>query len=393
MNILFYTSCEVSPETGGTERITASISQGLSRLYGVRCYSLYSSKVSEDTNLTPFEGKCCVPHVSRNRSKVEAFIRENHIDLIINQGCFSLTHIFRNALPEQSKVVFVHHFNPGSEHVAFSSVFRKFIGNLSKAGLMNFTRYLVYKMLHPAGLPGKYRDTYRYADRIVLLSLRFKDEFLKYACLKDDHFNKITAIHNSLSFPDFFDMNRYENKKKQVLIVSRLEETQKKIGYALKIWESIESETDLEDWELVIVGKGQDEASYHDYVRSHGLKRVRFEGRQNPKRYYEEASIFMLTSSFEGWGLTLTEAQQFGCVPLAFYSYASLPDIITDGKNGFMIPYPALEVYQMKMMELMRDDEKRKAMAGNAVQSAHRFENDAICRQWMQLLEETCNRK
>ena len=47
----------------------------------------------------------------------------------------------------------------------------------------------------------------------------------------------------------------------------------------------------------------------------------------------------------------------------------------------------------MKMMELMRDDEKRKAMAGNAVQSAHRFENDAICRQWMQLLEETCNRK
>ena len=80
----------------------------------------------------------------------------------------------------------------------------------------------------------------------------------------------------------------------------------------------------------------------------HGLKRVRFEGRQNPKRYYEEASIFMLTSSFEGWGLTLTEAQQFGCVPLAFYSYASLPDIITDGKNGFMIPYPALEVYQMK---------------------------------------------
>ena len=45
----------------------------------------------------------------------------------------------------------------------------------------------------------------------------------------------------------------------------------------------------------------------------------------------------MMTSSFEGWGLTLTEAQQYGCVPLAFHSFASLTDIITDKVNGFAI--------------------------------------------------------
>ena len=47
-------------------------------------------------------------------------------------------------------------------------------------------------------------------------------------------------------------------------------------------------------------------------------------GQKNPEPYYNEASIFMMTSSFEGWGLTLTEAQQYGCVPLAFHSFASL---------------------------------------------------------------------
>ena len=67
--------------------------------------------------------------------------------------------------------------------------------------------------------------------------------------------------------------------------------------------------------------------------------------KKNPEPYYNEASIFMMTSSFEGWGLTLTEAQQYGCVPLAFRSFASLTDIITDKVNGFAIPNDDISLY------------------------------------------------
>lgn len=85
------------------------------------------------------------------------------------------------------------------------------------------------------------------------------------------------------------------------------------------------------------MGIGSDLDSYKQYVRKHQLKQVSFRGLQVPEEYYRQASIFMMTSKSEGWGLTLTEAQQYGCVPIAFDTYASLHEIITDRFNGFII--------------------------------------------------------
>ena len=97
----------------------------------------------------------------------------------------------------------------------------------------------------------------------------------------------------------------------------------------------------------------------------------------------------MLTSLFEGWGLTLTEAQQNACVPIAFNTYASLTDIITDGYNGFVIDEGNITDYVSKLKLLMKDSEKRREMAENAVVSSHRFEKGIIVSQWNQLLKET----
>lgn len=44
------------------------------------------------------------------------------------------------------------------------------------------------------------------------------------------------------------------------------------------------------------------ESWYKSLVIHYGLQRVFFEGTKNPEPYYNEASIFMMTSSFEGWG-------------------------------------------------------------------------------------------
>lgn len=388
MNVLFYTSCEVSPETGGTERITASISQGLSQQYGVKCYSLYRQPAKENCKLTNFAGKLCIPHIQYGGKRIRSFIKENAIDIIIIQGSFIDTKFIRQLIPLPTKVVFVHHFCPGSEedHMQFNSLLRNIahgkqvVKTMARMVLFPFMKFRYLKHL-----PKYYQDTYQYADKVVLLSMRFMDDFLRYGNIANNNPQKIAAIHNSLSFNDFFDMGHYSEKKKQVLIVSRLAESQKRISYALRIWKSIEQQTELKDWELVIVGHGPDESNYRRYVATHHLERVRFEGRQSPKCYYKEASIFMLTSSYEGWGLTLTEAQQFGCVPLAFYSYASLPDIITDKENGFMIDFPNLEGYKRCLVKLMKDDDLRRNMAEKAIESSHRFSSEKICAEWMNL--------
>lgn len=64
------------------------------------------------------------------------------------------------------------------------------------------------------------------------------------------------------------------------------------------------------------------------------LKNVLFEGRQNPLSYYRRAAVFLMTSLFEGFGVTLTEAQQMGVVPMAMDSFEAVHDIINHRVSG-----------------------------------------------------------
>ena len=69
----------------------------------------------------------------------------------------------------------------------------------------------------------------------------------------------------------------------------------------------------------------------------------------------------MMTSAFEGFGMTLVEAQQYGVVPLAMDTYGSLHDIITDGQNGEIIADNDLDEYARRLRVLMENSEKSKA--------------------------------
>ena len=96
----------------------------------------------------------------------------------------------------------------------------------------------------------------------------------------------------------------------------------------------------------------------------------------------------MMTSSYEGWGITLTEAQQMGVVPIAFHSYASLPEIIDDGRNGLIIPDKDEDAYVEKLLWLMDHRIEREAMAVEAIRSSRRFTREAVGDRWMALFGE-----
>ena len=388
LKVLFYTPNEVSPQKGGTERITASISFALQQYFGVECYSMYSFDIDSIYEKTPFKAKINIANLKKEKERLYEFILNYDIDIIVNQGFFSYSSIFHEVLQEFNGkyLVFVHHFNPGAEinfllfHAYWLELKQKksVFKNIIKMAIYPFRKFLFQK-----NLPIIYRNTYNMVDRFVLLSSHFIDDFVNFSSVK--HTDKIRVIHNALSYNSFFDMRLYVCKKKEVLIVSRLEECQKRISLALKIWEYIEKDSNLEDWTLNIVGSGLDEFQYKNYVYSHSLKRVKFHGIQNPISYYKNASIFMMTSAFEGWGLTLTEAQQYACVPIAFNSYKSLSDIITDGENGYIVPNDDIDEFVSYLKRLMLGDNLRQKMANTAVESSHRFEVKKIAGDWMQL--------
>ena len=225
---------------------------------------------------------------------------------------------------------------------------------------------------------------YDASDKCVMLSSNDWPTLGRY--LKHDVSEKCVTIHNPLTFDTIETAECLCHKKKNVLIVSRLNNFEKRLDRALKIWKKIET-GGFDDWHLYIVGWGLQEKMLHNLARKLKLRNVHFEGRQPSEPYYHNASIFMMTSAVEGWGLTLTESMQTGVVPIAFDSYPALHEIITDRYDGCIIRDNDLDAYAVCMEELMRNRKERERIARNGIESCKRFETDKIIVQWVKLIE------
>ena len=93
----------------------------------------------------------------------------------------------------------------------------------------------------------------------------------------------------------------------------------------------------------------------------------------------------MMTSNFEGFGMTLTESLQNACVPIAFDTYSSLHDIIKDGNNGYIINRGDEEGFANKIMKLQNDNVLRYNLQLNALDSSRYFSIDSIMQKWSKI--------
>ena len=392
MNILYQTCGKLSPTSGGTERTTITMAEALTRLYGVRCFSIYERMAD-----TPKE-ECIVAEfqwlaqrdAQKNKEALRKIIVENDIDFVIIQGAFIHVPRFRAAVENtKCKIIFAHHFEPRWELVFghFDSLIQ-----YRPKSIIDFARWMKNIIAYPYTamnrekiLSSQYRTAYECADRVVLLSKAFIKPYCDFAKLQDA--SKYIVIPNGLSFhlsPHYEDLI----KRKVVLIVSRLDETQKRLSLALRIWAEVKQSSVADGWEMKIVGHGGDRKLYEHIIKEEHIPSVTLEGRQNPIPYYKEASLFMMTSRSESWGLTLTEAQQMGVVPIAFDTYASLREIITDGEDGIVIEEGDVDGYVNAMLDLMQNDAERQRMARQAITSSQRFSQERIAENWKMLFDE-----
>ena len=384
MNILFCTTYRVSEQKGGTERITARIAQAL-REKGHLCFSAYKAEIAEGLPLAKWDGE-----LNATNQSLEDYILDHHIDVIIIQKMtreIKQIYLIREKHHLQLKIITALHFAPAFEEieVSFHHAWSILIKRCNLKNGLRFLFFPVYKVWYPLRNKELYKTVYKYSDKVVLLSERFVQEYMDYAGISNNE--KFIAIPNALSYDEFLPIEKLKNKTKQALVVSRLADSQKRIYLAILAWAEIEKDPELIEWTFKIVGTGSAEESYKALTQKLGIKRIEFCGRQQPKPYYEESSIFLMTSSYEGWGLTLTEAQQFGCVPIAFDSYSSIHDIIINGENGFLIENNNIQLFTEKLKLLMKDIKMLNNMAKDAISSSHRFELYKIICHWTKLIE------
>ncbi|MBQ3636087.1 MAG: glycosyltransferase [Bacteroidales bacterium] len=388
MNILFYTFKQVVPTIGGIERVTDILASALTAK-GVNCFSAYTAPADG----SPSNAFSNAFLASDLKSDIRKIVIDNHIDVIVNQSKLNASKQLRAAINGlDCRLVFAHHFAPAWEEniLNFASTREK----LNEPGLFNKCKAFAHILLFPLRKltdRHKWRQWYKESllasDIIVLLSNGYVKTFLDYCGASSVQSDKIRVIHNPLTFnvttqPDL------QVKQNVVLIVARLHDVQKRISLALKIWDKVMKSGSFPDWHLTIVGDGPDRAIYEKLIASLSIPNVDMVGFTDPRPYYENAKLFMMTSASEAWGMTLIESLQFSVVPVVFDTYAALHDIINDASNGFIVDEGDIDEYASRLSLLMKDDSLRQSMALNGPSSIAKFNSDSISSQWTSLFNE-----
>ena len=344
--ILWLYSKPLIPEAGGTERITSLVQRGLRR-EGYNCMDILV--------LDPKEGRSS--YHDKEVGDVYKFLKDNKVDVVTNQAGHApnLLRCFfdrggKRWHDEGGKIISCLHFNPQpvSVHYQFSIKPHKTLHDyyvIAKSALLY--GYLYKRDRQNVGK--SYREVYDMSDAYVMLSESYRDYIKKGAGIIDD--TKLVAISNPLTFEDISDASILDKKKNTILVVSRLMDWQKRVSLSIKAWEKLSKKPSMADWNMKIVGEGEDMERYKDYVAKHSIKRISFEGQHSPEPYYRDAKIFLMTSKTEGWGLTITESLQRGVVPIAFDTSTAFHEIIDDGVNGFLVKEGALEQYEKNILK------------------------------------------
>ncbi len=386
--ILFVSYNELHVTWGGVHRVNRLLMDGLSDA-GYRCLYLINKegKTFYINNKEIEENKLDI-------NGLNSYLTEQNVRYIIDQeGIFSdsFNLVLQYLKRTDIKLLTVFHNTPCIyeklygykwllEELKNSS---QIVAKVSYA--IRLSAYPLWRWFSKRQISKRYRNIYSISDKVVFLSKNDIPVFREYVPnIKED---KCVAIPNALTFSSTSDASILNEKENKVLIVSRLNDNEKRISIALQIWKIIE-QTENNDWNLIIVGTGPHESKLKELAQNLSLKRVSFEGHHESEPFYHTGSLFMMTSAVEGWGLTLTESMQRGVVPLVFDSYPALSDIITDGYDGCIIPDNNLELYAKRMLELMNDKMERERIARNGLESCMRFHPEKIVKYWSDLLQD-----
>lgn len=392
--VLIYNSNEPLPEQGGMERVTDLLAKAL-RDYGLHVILLYKipnrigKKYNPPVKLYRLPDNGASEYLSdlAKAEQIDIIIDQTETGIIGPNGIFKSRKEADNHIGHSVKYIAVQHSSALSyiKNMDYTVLPSKAPGiiSMAKRTLVRHT-ILPLKRWHAKRYAGKkFTCIEANYDKVVTLSESFVDEFI-YFCPKARR-DKLTAI------PDLntYDHTDRSEKETRVLFVGRLMINPKGVDRLLRIWKKIENLHP--EWLLDIVGDGADRDALETMADELELKRVEFHGYKNPGHYYERASIFCMTSTYEGFGMVLTESMQHGCVPMAFNSYSSAKDIIDDGISGFLIPPFDEDEYSNRLNLLIEDTRLREKMSEAAIEKSKKFSKENIVKKWISLFDSLKN--
>ena len=217
-------------------------------------------------------------------------------------------------------------------------------------------------------------------ERLVVLTDADKAAWEKAGCTNVTVIPNPCAINNS----QFSILN--SQFPKTVLAVGRLHE-QKGFDLLLQAWQPIEKH--YPEWQLRIVGEGPQRAALERQIREQGLEHVVLAGRTaDVAKEYAAASLFVLSSRYEGLPLALMEAMWCGTPCVAFDCPQGPVELLADGR-GWLVENGNVEKLTQQIVYAISHPDEAKARAKKAQAFAQAtYSEAAIMPRWIRIIEQ-----
>lgn len=390
LNILFLYHMPVIPYMGGVEKVTFVLTREL-RKKGHNVFFFYTNSGTTKQNpdfMSPYT------IWDRNNktfsSALNDYIKENHVDIIINQSfTYDTLNLFKNSNSIEAKIISVLHMQPFTSF-GRERLFKKLYHPDSIKG--HIIRYiaLIYpglyrrkRVAHDGNLIKGFTEV---SAKVYLLSNEFIPRIKNI--FPNINSSKLDAVNN----PNTFSNTEIHIQKKENLIifVARLVDPQKNVTAFIDVWNIFHKSHP--DWSAKIIGDGPQKDYFEKYALKKHTQNLEFTGNLKDVAYfYEKAKFLCMTSIYEGWGMVLTEAMSYGCLPVAFKSYEAITEIIQNKTNGILVQ-PFDKNQMAHELNILADNEHlRIKMATEAIESVQKFNPDLIANIWIDKITKLIN--
>ena len=339
--------------SGGTERMTALLANGLARTHQVFILSLrcggevfYALDDGVEHRFLPAaKGKL---GILRQIAAIRRFAREQKIDRIINVDMGMGIYGIPAAWGTGTRVVTWEHGN--------------YFNNWGSRLFPYFRRFAA-----------------RHSGAVVVLTKKDRENYL-------DHIRRCRPVHvipNPAEPREF----AYDPASKTILSAGLLLPIK---GYGRVVELAKRLLPQRPGWTWIICGEGPERECLEREIAAEGLQdRVLLPGTvREMDRQYQSAAMFVLTSEMEGLPMVLLEAKAWG-LPLVSFDIMTGPgDIIADGVNGRLVPAYDLDAMEESLARLMDDPALRQAFSRRSQEGMENFAWDNILKKWQEVLEK-----